>query len=92
MQVFLTKEPLLLEKLSLSPLLELLEWSFSGMIQIIDLCWSEDLSSKNRKLDCLLWFAEYTDMPGVPQNNAPTLQCHIFKNIEFDAYKFSTVI
>ena len=29
---------------------------------------------------------------GCPQKNDPTLQCHIFKNIEFDVFKFSTVI
>ena len=28
----------------------------------------------------------------VSQNTAPTLQCHINKNIEFDVLKFSTVI
>ena len=26
---------------------------------------------------------------GCPQKNDPTLQCHIFKNIEFDVFKFS---
>ena len=29
---------------------------------------------------------------GCPKKNDPTLQCHIFKNIEFDFFKFSTVI
>ena len=27
-----------------------------------------------------------------PPKNAPTLQCHIFKMVEFDVFKFSTVI
>ena len=31
-------------------------------------------------------------IPGVPNKNAPTLQCHIFRNIEFDVFKFSTVM
>ena len=29
---------------------------------------------------------------GCLKKNAPTLQCHIFKNFEFDVLKFSTVI
>ena len=29
---------------------------------------------------------------GCPKKNDPTLQCHIFKDIEFDVFKFSTVI
>ena len=29
---------------------------------------------------------------GFPKTNAPTLQCHIFKNIEFDVFTFFTVI
>ena len=28
----------------------------------------------------------------VSPKNAPTLQCHIFNNVEFDVYTFSTVI
>ena len=27
-----------------------------------------------------------------PKENVPALQCHIFTNIEFDVFKFSTVI
>ena len=29
---------------------------------------------------------------GVPKKNAPTLQCHIFIDIKFGVFKFSTVI
>ena len=29
---------------------------------------------------------------GCPKKNDPTLQYHIFKNIKFDVFKFSTVI
>ena len=29
---------------------------------------------------------------GCPKKNDPTLQCHIFKNIEFEVFNFSTVI
>ena len=29
---------------------------------------------------------------GCPKKNDPSLQCHIFKDIGFDVFKFSTVI
>ena len=29
---------------------------------------------------------------GCPEKNAPTIQCHIFKNFEVDVLKFSTVL
>ena len=29
---------------------------------------------------------------GVPEKNDPTLRCHIYKSIEFEVFKFSTVI
>ena len=32
---------------------------------------------------------DLTKVSGVSKN-APTLQCHIFKNIQFDVFKFST--
>ena len=38
---------------------------------------------------CLVTFIYHS---GYPPKNAPTLRCHIFKNIEFDVFKFSTVI
>ena len=33
-----------------------------------------------------------TRAPFFPKKNDPTLQCHIFKDIEFDVFKVSTVI
>ena len=37
----------------------------------------------------MLWKLANT---GCPKKNDPTLECHIFKNIEFDVFKFFTVI
>ena len=34
----------------------------------------------------------FNNVEGVPNKNAPTLQYHILKNVEFDVFKFSTVI
>ena len=43
-----------------------------------------------KEMDCApLTHDAYT---GCPKKIDPTLQCHIFKNIEFDVFKFSTVI
>ena len=87
----------MLIKNSLATLFKLLRrpfsiWFIEALHKILSSCLAED-STKIKSIwqipiANLLW----PPHTGCPIKNDPTLQCHIFKNIEFDVLKFSTVI